>query len=327
MKKILIVALLCAICVNANAQWSTTGTVTSTSNTVGIGTNDPQGSLDIFSSVNTSTTPLFSLRSDFHTIGNYGMIRFGDYTQTSQYQKGAIIYESVAGSARGKFHIALENTDGTGSVSLSDARFMVLSSGNVGIGTTSPQGLLSMKGNSSFGMLRLTPISDNNEASISFNTHASETDLSNVWAVGSGGWGLGSKFAIGNNNGALMTLTTNGNVGIGTTDDSNWQLANSTYKLAVGGSVIATAVTVKLRSAWPDYVFMPKYTLMPLADVKSYIDKNHHLPDMPSAEKIEKDGLDVGEMNKLLLKKVEELTLYLMEQDKRIKILEAKLKD
>ncbi len=103
-----------------------------------------------------------------------------------------------------------------------------------------------------------------------------------------------------------------GNVGVGVTDNSNWNLAGSTYKLAIGGGVIATAVTVKLAANWPDYVFKRDYTLPSLTDVKAYIDQNHHLPEIPSQQEVAKEGVNLGDMNKLLLKKVEELTLYLI---------------
>lgn len=102
-----------------------------------------------------------------------------------------------------------------------------------------------------------------------------------------------------------------GNVAIGTLDPKG-------YKLAVNGSVIATSMTVKLNSAWPDYVFKPTYQLPSLTEVKTYIDQNQHLPEIPSAQEIAKDGQNLGEMNKLLLKKVEELTLYLIEKDKEL---------
>jgi len=90
------------------------------------------------------------------------------------------------------------------------------------------------------------------------------------------------------------------------------------YQFAVNGSMIATAVTVKLYSNWPDYVFKKGYRLASLGDIKTYIDHNHHLPDMPSEEQIAKDGLNLGEINKLLVKKVEELTLYMIEKDNQI---------
>jgi hypothetical protein len=92
-----------------------------------------------------------------------------------------------------------------------------------------------------------------------------------------------------------------------------------TYKLAVGGSMIAESVTVKLQGSWPDYVFKKDYQLPSLQEVKTYIDQNHHLLDMPSEEQVTKEGLNMGEVNKLLTKKVEELTLYLIEKDQEIK--------
>jgi hypothetical protein len=85
------------------------------------------------------------------------------------------------------------------------------------------------------------------------------------------------------------------------------------YKLAVNGSAIATSMTVKLYADWPDYVFKQGYKLPSLTEVKNYIGKYHHLPDMPSEQEVIKDGIDLREMNKLLTKKVEELTLYLIE--------------
>jgi len=114
----------------------------------------------------------------------------------------------------------------------------------------------------------------------------------------------------------------------GTTDQtlSDTDIKNKiTFRVSADGTTYAKKIKVELTN-WPDYVFKPTYTLMPLTDVKSYIDKNHHLPDMPSAEKVEKDGLNLGEMNKLLLKKVEELTLYLIEKEKQIKDQELRIK-
>lgn len=116
-------------------------------------------------------------------------------------------------------------------------------------------------------------------------------------------WGTGGN--------AYMSIV-QGNVAIGTLDPKG-------YKLAVNGSAIATSMTVKLNSAWPDYVFKKDYQLPSLQDVKTYIDQNQHLPEVPSEQQIAKEGLNLGEMNKLLMKKVEELTLYLIDEHKKNK--------
>jgi len=81
---------------------------------------------------------------------------------------------------------------------------------------------------------------------------------------------------------------------------------------------------VKLNNVWPDYVFKPTYQLPSLTEVKTYIDQNKHLPEIPSEQEIAKEGQNLGEMNKLLLKKVEELTLYLIENDRKDIEREAK---
>jgi predicted phage tail protein len=75
---------------------------------------------------------------------------------------------------------------------------------------------------------------------------------------------------------------------------------------------------VKLNAAWPDYVFKPKYVLPTLIEVKTYIDKNQHLPDMPSEAEVTKNGINLGEIVKIQTKKIEELTLYLIDKDKQL---------
>lgn len=108
-----------------------------------------------------------------------------------------------------------------------------------------------------------------------------------------------------------------GNVGVGVTDTKG-------YKLAVGGSMVTESIKVKLKTAWPDYVFAPEYKLPSLQEVEAHIKQHQHLPDMPSAKEVAAEGLDLGEMNKKLLQKVEELTLYILRQEKRIASLEQK---
>jgi len=96
----------------------------------------------------------------------------------------------------------------------------------------------------------------------------------------------------------------------------------SDYTFAVDGKIIAEEVRVRLSENWPDYVFQPSYDLMPLPELKKYITKHNHLPDVPSAAEIEEaGGTDVGAMNILLLKKVEELTLHVIQLQEEIETL------
>ena len=112
------------------------------------------------------------------------------------------------------------------------------------------------------------------------------------------------------NNTERLRINSFGNVGIGTTDPGS-------FKLAVNGKTWTTEVQVAVSKP-PDYVFEPTYHLSPLDSIKTYIDKNKHLPEVPSAKEMEKNGVNLGEMNMLLLKKIEELTLYVIELKKEV---------
>lgn len=87
------------------------------------------------------------------------------------------------------------------------------------------------------------------------------------------------------------------------------------------GMILSREIKVNLQ-AWPDFVFKPSYDLMPLNRLEEYIKINHHLPNVPSEEVVLQEGVNLGEMNALLLQKIEELTLYIIDQDKRIRELE-----
>jgi hypothetical protein len=95
------------------------------------------------------------------------------------------------------------------------------------------------------------------------------------------------------------------------------------YSLSVDGKIIAEEIKVQLSTAWPDYVFSKDYKLMPLEELEKSIEQNKHLPNIPSAAEMEKNGILLGDMNKRLMEKVEELTLYLLQLKKENKNLEA----
>jgi hypothetical protein len=105
-----------------------------------------------------------------------------------------------------------------------------------------------------------------------------------------------------------MILNQDGNLGIGT--------SNPDEKLTVNGKIHAKEVKIDLDFPVPDYVFANNYKLKSLQEVEEFIKQNSHLPEIPSAKEIEKNGLMLAEMNMSLLKKIEELTLYTIEQNK-----------
>lgn len=107
-----------------------------------------------------------------------------------------------------------------------------------------------------------------------------------------------------------------GNVGIG--------VVNPAEKLSVNGNVSAKKIIVT-QSGWSDHVFSGNYKLRALSSLETFIKQNKHLPEIPSEKEVQEKGISIGENQALLLKKIEELTLYLLEMDKRCRTLEAQL--
>ncbi|MCL6220752.1 tail fiber protein [Zunongwangia sp. M21534] len=130
----------------------------------------------------------------------------------------------------------------------------------------------------------------------------------------------GSLYLRGGKQGGALVLNdiNDGNVGIGTT--------NPDSKLSVKGNIHAREVKVDMNGAVaPDYVFDINYKLLTLQEVQDFINKNGHLPNVPSAKQMDEEGLHLKEMNLKLLEKIEEITLYVLKQEQRIKILEDQL--
>jgi hypothetical protein len=189
-------------------------------------------------------------------------------------------------------------------------------SGNIGIGTTNPLNKLDVQGGNA------SIYNTNTATTLAIGSNATgKTVLSLSTSADANGYGeISSVSASGSTYGNTAINPSGGNVAIGTTDPQG-------HKLAVNGDIIATKITVKSYGNWPDYVFKPQYKLPSLSEVKTYIDQNQHLPDMPSEQEINKDGVDLGEIVKLQTKKIEELTLYLIQLKEENESFKSQLKE
>jgi hypothetical protein len=187
-------------------------------------------------------------------------------------------------------------------------RVTVLSTnGNVGIGTTSPSAKLQVHGGgpgSKVLSIIENPISSGGAHFVSEGANNMKFQLQRTDTEGL----VNTELSTAGN--SFINAVT-GNVGIGTTSPD--------AKLSVKGTIHTQEIKIDLLGAMvPDYVFEKSYSLPSLEEVKSYIDQNKHLPEVPSAKEMESNGVNLGEMNMLLLKKIEELTLYVIEQNKKL---------
>jgi hypothetical protein len=177
----------------------------------------------------------------------------------------------------------------------------------VGIGTTAPASMLHIN----------SPVE---RQTLRIYKNGNTTNYLSVWQ----GTGAAALDPIGTGKlylGYDQTTDTyvNGKLGIGTTSPD--------YPLTVNGSVHAKEVRVDLNVPAPDYVFEKEYKLTSLEDIKNYIDQNKHLPEVPSAKEMEKNGVQLGEMNMILLKKIEELTLYVIELKKEYESAKTQMRN
>jgi len=167
------------------------------------------------------------------------------------------------------------------------------------------------------------------------------------WVDENGTTGPGERAGSG---GSVLFLSSSGKVGVGTktptakfdvSGDFKARTADITNTLTVQSATIADLLTVdrirvedllcarevkvQIKPCWPDYVFSKNYNLMPLQELEQFVNENQHLPNIPSAAEVEENGIELGEMNAKLLKKVEELTLYLLQQEKKMVELQKQI--
>ena len=310
---------------------------------VGIGTSSPSAKLQIDhnSSFNTDMDANGQDYMIFRTAsasgvgnGNY----FGGLTWQVAGRRRAAIAASQEHSDGDYIGLAFftKGTDGSGPFYES---MRLTHSGNLGIGTTLPGSKLEVKdgniwidSNTNVYSVIDRP-STNRRGSLVFTTNGNSTESIPAtginWSMGmidSDEGGDGSEFFIGTTtfaSSAKFWLESNGNLGLG--------ISNPSEKLEVNGNALfkgnIESMKVKVTQTpgnWPDYVFSSDYNLRPLNELEQFIKQNQHLPEVPSALEIEANGQDLGDIQAVLLKKVEELTLYTIEQEKRLETSDAR---
>jgi len=189
--------------------------------------------------------------------------------------------------------------------------------GQVGIGTSNPKSQLHVHDpNSSNSTLYITPKANvSNDSSTIFMAEDKDAAHGIYWLYDGVDnqlelWGqMNTTTTYGPH---LLIDRTSGDIAIG---GENFATG---YKLSVEGKVICEELRVNLQADWPDYVFAKDYKLMPINNLGDYISENAHLPNIPSSDEMHESGLEVGEMQRLMMEKIEELTLYIVEQQKQI---------
>ena len=203
---------------------------------------------------------------------------------------------------------------------------MTAGSGKVGIGVDAPKEKLhingAIRGNGTNGAVTLrgdsgyVTIGAKSQA-MEFVTDKSQFVFNKPIYNQSGVYNVQNSNMLFNINGTnRMLIQNNGNIGIGT--------ASPAYKLDVNGTIRANEIIVNTTGA--DFVFAEDYKLRPLSEVKAFIQENKHLPEIKSAQEMQENGVGINELQTQLLQKIEELTLYILQQEERIRALEAELK-
>lgn len=295
---------------------------------LGVGTSSPQERLHVNGAIRGN-----SLGGALRVESEYGYIDLGP--QNSSF---AHIYTNMPELAIDKpidlisgCLTSYKNTNLSLQTGRGTTRMTILNSnGNVGIGTVDPQYKLDVAGNARVtNTLYVSGAGADIGGALSIQNSAKTTPgQASTWTIYnmSGSYGNSLQFWAYDNLGCVeggmcaprLTLLDNGNVGIGTTIPD--------ALLTVNGTIHAKEVNIQLTGPLADFVFKPAYNLMSLPKLEQFVKTNSHLPGIPSASEVDQNGISVGEMQNKLLQKIEELTLYVIDQQKQIEELKQQLK-
>lgn len=274
--------------------YSTFSQITDTGDKVGIGVTNPSDKLEINSNsggldLTHSNSTSYSSIEAFESTSSQGAIQFIGSQFSTTDRRNTI--EIVNRMSSGNIDFFTQN-------SFSIPKLRITSTGDIGIGTSTPSAKFHVLDNSGYAF-----------GFVLSNTHSAGHGL-----LIQGGGTTGNRYilqlkdATGNDR---MTIHDTGEVGIGT-------ISTGSHQLAVEGSIGAREIKVE-ASGWSDFVFENDYELRTLEEVEQHINENGHLPEIPSEAEVTENGINLGEMNAKLLQKIEELTLYLIEQNKELK--------
>jgi len=331
-----------------NAQWTQgTGKITTTNN-VGIGTTTPEAKLDVNGIIRSRGLSLLQKeaamewRNTFIEYPGHSLVIGSPYNVYGH----NVVEIKPGGSVKGAMFSALDLYQ-TNSPDNQIKKVRIISQGksffnggNVGIGTETPQTALDVNGtiqSKGLSLIQRETIEGSRKTYIEYPGHSLiigtpiDTYGHNTVEIKPGGSVKGAMFS------ALDLYQTNspdnqikrvriisqgksffngGNVGIGT--------ENPDALLTVAGLVKAREVKIEV-TAGADHVFNSDYDLKPLSEVETFVKENRHLPEIPSEKQMLEDGLSVNEFQIKLLQKIEELTLYVIEQDKKNQTLESEV--
>ena len=269
----------------------------SINNNIGIGLNAPQSRLHILSS------------------GTSGILQLNFIKRIAPQGPGFELEEPGSpGFLKPDFGFKIFNDDLT--TGFSYTSFLIRGNGSTEIGDFSRiQSKAKLNVRNDFALyykqdqfLKLVYKERNNGASFIWN-NAQNGDADN----------LSFRFGMDDSAPSLLSLSPTGQLGLGTTNFVG------NHKLFIGGTIIAEELTAKLEHNWPDYVFSPDYNMISNLDLAKFIKENGHLPGIPTAAEISKTGIEIAKTEILLLEKIEELTLRLLELDQQVRMLEELL--
>jgi hypothetical protein len=294
---------------------------------VGIGTSTPNAPLQFANTTVNRKMVLWETANNDHQFYGLGV-------------NSAILRYQVDGTSSNHVFYAATSS------SASNELMRIKGNGYVGINTSSPTAMLHVNGSAIIGSTTLTPTT-------AFDLASNKVVLGNQTTYGGGyievngsgnyGYNIVSKSNLALNNSAptklfvglntnatkeVFGVYSNGQTYIGPQIISSSSI-HTDYKLSVDGKIVAKSIYVLLPTGgdWADYVFQDNYKLTPLKEIETFVKRNKHLPEIPSAREIEENGINLGQMDALLLKKIEELTLHMIRIEKENENLKKQIEE